>query len=149
MFRNIFYLLTFLLITVLYTPIPAYAQGVGCGGGFGPIADFFCKITVDPKNPDAAKKETGERLNKVVSSIIGFLTICAALWFLFKILLAGYAWISAGGDTEKTTEAWHTITNGIIGLIIVVAAWVIVGLIGSLIGLDILNPGKIIGNLTL
>lgn len=133
----------------MVTPQAVYAQGVGCGGGFGPIADFFCKMTVDPANPKAAAVETGNRLNKMVSSIIGFLTICAALWFLFKILMAGYAWISAGGDTEKTTEAWHTITNGIIGLVIVVAAWVIVGLIGTMIGLDILNPGKVIGNLSL
>ncbi len=131
----------------MVTPQAVYAQGVGCGGGFGPIADFFCKV--DATDPIKAKEQTGDRLNQMISSIIGFLTICAALWFLFKIFMAGYAWISAGGDTEKTTEAWHTITNGIIGLVIVVAAWVIVGLIGTMIGLDILNPGKVIGNLSL
>lgn len=135
----------FLLVTTvfsLFLPDSVSAQ-VGCGGGFGPIAQFFCD------NPNATSVQTGERLNKVVSSIIGFLTICAALWFLFQILMAGYGWISAGGDTEKTTEAWHKITNAIIGLVIVVAAWVIVGLIGTMVGLDILNPGRTIGNLSL
>lgn len=139
---SVFFFLSVITFSSVFSPVSVYAQ-VGCGGGFGPIAQFFCD------NPTASSVQTGERLNKVVSSILGFLTIVAALWFLFQILLAGYAWISAGGDTEKTTEAWHKITNGVIGLIIVVAAWVIVGLIGSLIGLDILNPGKVIGNLTL
>lgn len=139
--------LTMVVPVFAATPPPSAAnQGVGCGGGFGPIAEFFCGIS--SQDTVTQKAATGTRLNKVISSIVGFLTIIAALWFFIQIILAGYNWISAGGDSEKTAAAWAKIYNSIIGLIIVVAAWVIVGLIGKLIGLDIMNPGDSIQNLT-
>ena len=137
------------LINILFAP-GVYAAtsapsdtGLGCGGGMGGIADFLCTIT----SGDSSK--VGDQLNKTLSGIIGFLTIIAGLWFFIQFILAGYAFLSAAGDKNKVTEATQRITNSLIGLVIVVAAWVIVGILGKMVGLDILNPGGILSNLSL
>jgi len=117
------------------------AQGVGCGGGLGPIAAAFCGIRAG----DITK--VGTKLNSTISAIIGFLTIIAALWFLIQFIIAGYGWINAGGDKNNATLAWTKITNSIVGLLVVVAAWVIAGVLGELMGIKILNPGAALQNL--
>ena len=43
--------------------------------------------------------------------------------------------------------AKNKITYALIGLVVVVAAWVIMGIIGKILGLDILNPGAILPTL--
>src|SRR3989344_8203020 len=107
---------------------PVWAQsdkGLGCGGGLGPFGEFFC-----------TKKTTGEvgtKLNTAISGIIGFLTIIAALWFLIQFIIAGFNWINAGGDKNRAQAAQEKITNAVVGLLIVVSAWVIVALIGTLV----------------
>ena len=87
------------------------------------------------------------RCNKVISGFIGFMTIVAALWFGVQIIMAGYDWIGSGGDKAKMETAKNKITYALIGLVVVVAAWVIMGIIGKILGLDILNPGAILPTL--
>ena len=88
-----------------------------------------------------------DQITKVVSSVVGFLTIVASIWFLFQLLFGGYEWISSGGDTKKLATARQRIMNGFFGLIIVIAAWAIVAVVGQFLGYDILNPAANIGNL--
>lgn len=141
--KKIFSFIIFSINILLLGATPIFAagsdQGLGCGGGFGVFGDILCK------NND--KATVGSTLNKGVSTIVGFLTIVAALYFLFQFIIGGFQWISAGGDKQHTTEARDKITNSIIGLMIIVIATAIVGIIGKLLGLDILNPGEILQNL--
>lgn len=122
-------------------PLPAGSKGLGCGGDMGLIADFLCGL----EPGDTVK--VGVRLNAALSGIIGFMTIVAGLWFMIQLITAGYGWISAGGDKHNIEMARDKIVNAVIGLIIVVVAWVIVGLLGKIIGLDILNPGAVLEKL--
>ena len=87
------------------------------------------------------------QITTVVSSVVGFMTIVASIWFLFQLLFGGYEWISSGGDTKKLASARQRIMNGFFGLIIVIAAWAIVAVVGQFLGYDILNPAANIGNL--
>jgi hypothetical protein len=80
-----------------------------------------------------------EVLTRVLSMIVGFLSIIASVYFLFKIITAGLAIITASGDKGKVAEARTSITNGLIGLLVVLLSTVIVGFIGILIGIDFLN----------
>lgn len=81
--------------------------------------------------------------NKVMSLLIGVITIGAGLWFTFHILIAGFTWLTAAGDKTKAEKAQKTLTEAIIGLVIVVAAVFIARLIGDFLGIDILSPGII------
>lgn len=119
-------------------------QGIGCGSGFGPLAFFLCN-----ELPAGPGKEIpiGQKLNDVLGKIIGFLTIIAALWFVIQIIIGGYQWISSGGDKHGVETARDKMTWAFVGLLVVVLGWVIAGLIGKMLGLDILNPGNLIPTL--
>ncbi len=56
---------------------------------------------------------------RVINIILGFLGIIAVV----IILLGGFKWMTAGGNEEKVEEAQKLIKAGIIGLIIILAAW--------------------------
>ena len=133
------------ILSVLSSPTNVFAATsgkIGCGGNLGPIAEFVCTKLID--NPTADRIEVGKKLNEILSFIIGFMTVVAALWFIFQFITAGYQWISSSGDKGKLETAQKKLQYSIIGLVIVVSAWVVIGLIGRIIGLDILNPGKIL-----
>lgn len=87
--------------------------------------------------------------NEVISTIIGFLTVLAGIWFIFLIITAGYQWLSSGGDKAGVTAAREKLTYAITGLVIVVAAFAIVSLIGTLMGIDFLTPGETLKNFPL
>lgn len=55
----------------------------------------------------------------VINIILSFLGIIAVV----IILLGGFKWMTAAGNEEKVEEAQKLIKAGIIGLIIILAAW--------------------------
>jgi hypothetical protein len=104
--------------------------GTITGTGLGPIGDVS-----GLSGQGAMDKFTG-----AISSIIGFLTILAAIWFFFQFTIGGISWITAGGDKQKLTQARDKLTNAFVGLVIVVAGWAVLALAGQFFGWDILNP---------
>lgn len=62
-----------------------------------------------------------EVLGTVISAFLGLLGII----FIIIVLLAGYNWMTAGGNEEKVEKARKLLTRGIIGLIIVVGSYAI------------------------
>jgi len=83
--------------------------------------------------------------NVFLSSVIGLMTIVAAIWFTFLLITGAISIITSGGDKAKLTEAKGKIATAIIGLVVVIAAIFIIQLVGTLLGFDlILNPGEFI-----
>ena len=78
--------------------------------------------------------------NLAISFLIGFLTVIAGLFFLFQMFLGALSWLNAGGNETNVANARNRIFQALIGLIIVVAAYAVIGLVGGLLGLDIFNP---------
>ena len=64
----------------------------------------------------------------------------AGIFFIIKIITAGFQYLSASGDEKKTAQAFATIWQSVIGLAIVASAFVIASVIGKIIGINILNP---------
>lgn len=75
-----------------------------------------------------------------LSTIFKLAGTVAGLFFIVKIIIAGFGYLSANGDEKKIAAAWATIWQSIIGLIIVASAFVIAGVIGYIFGINILNP---------
>ncbi|NCO12480.1 MAG: hypothetical protein COZ34_03275 [Candidatus Pacebacteria bacterium CG_4_10_14_3_um_filter_34_15] len=107
------------------------------------IAQFGDGIT----SPSKAYTEGGTtrpgvlaNFDLIISNLLGLFTIIGALIFVVYFLIAAIQWITAGGDAGKLTEAREKIIQGVLGLVILVAAYGILGLIGTLVGIDILNP---------
>ena len=60
-------------------------------------------------------------INQILSVILGFLGIIATL----IILLGGFKWMTSQGNTDKVEEAKKLIGAGIVGLVIILAAYAI------------------------
>lgn len=84
---------------------------------------------------------------KILSNVIGVMTVIAGLWFMFQFIIGGYGYMTAGEDPQKMGNATKKITSSLIGLVVIVAAYAVISLLGSMLGFDILNPQKIIFNL--
>ena len=82
--------------------------------------------------------ETGgaTTLDRLISTGVGILTVVGAIFFLFNLITGATAIISAGGDKGKYEEARTKITQSIIGLVVVIAAFFIADVIMVLLGLE-------------
>jgi len=75
------------------------------------------------------------QLENIISTIFGFLTIVAVIYFVIQIIFAGFSFLSSQGDKEKLKSARDRLTNGILGLTIVVIAFGIGVFLTNLMGL--------------
>jgi hypothetical protein len=101
--------------------------------GIGPLGQVDLNIS-----------EFMELFNKVISNVVGFLTVIGGIWFIFQFIIGAFGWLTAGGDKAKVQTAQTKITHAIIGLAIIVAAVFLIDFIGNLLGLKILSPGEFI-----
>ncbi|MFA7087868.1 MAG: hypothetical protein WC146_00815 [Patescibacteria group bacterium] len=67
------------------------------------------------------KVDIGILAASIIKTILGLLGIV----FLALIIMAGFKWMTAGGNEEQIKKSRETITNAVIGLIIVLAAYAI------------------------
>ena len=86
---------------------------------------------------------------KILSGIIGLMTVIAAIWFVFLLISGAIGVMSAGGDKVAVENARKRMTTGLLGFIIVIAAMFIMDLIANILGIpDILDIGNIIDKLS-
>jgi amino acid transporter len=62
--------------------------------------------------------------------------------FMVYFIIGALTWVSAGGKAEKVEKAKNTMTNAAIGLIVIVAAYSVIYIIGTILGIPILEPEK-------
>lgn len=85
-------------------------------------------------------KKSGEGfLAAVIPALIGLFLLVGALIFLFTLITGAISWMTAGGDKQKVEEARGRITNGIVGLIILLATFALVGVLENFFGINILT----------
>lgn len=117
--------------------LEALPQGVPLGEGqikgLGPIGEIT----------DTSGEGVTGQFTEQLSNIIGFLTLLGGLFFLIYFIIAGFEWLRAGGDQGAADKARTRMTNAAIGLLIMILAMALVGIVGGVFGLDILNPGEI------
>ncbi len=80
---------------------------------------------------------------KIFNSVVNLLVVVAGIWFLVQIILAGFNYITGAGDSNKTGEAMKKITDSVIGLVVVAAAFIITYIAGALFfgtSFNILQP---------
>jgi uncharacterized oligopeptide transporter (OPT) family protein len=77
-----------------------------------------------------------EPAEKFISQFIGILTIIGVIYFILQIIFAGYAMMSAQGDPKKIEVGRSRLTNGILGLTIVVVALGVGAFIATLLGIE-------------
>lgn len=83
-----------------------------------------------------------KNMELLISNMIGLFTIVGGLAFLVYFFLGAFNWVTSAGDKGKLEKARGHMVDGAIGMIIMVASYSAIGLIGSVIGFDLLSPGQ-------
>ena len=74
-----------------------------------------------------------EGLPSFINNILKLLIVGAGIYTLFNLVLAGYAFLSAGDDPKKVTAAWSKIWQSLLGLLFAAGAFVLAALFGKII----------------
>ena len=82
-------------------------------------------------------------LGDIVRNLYILALFGAALFFFAQVVIGGISWIGAGGDPKALDSARSRITNAVIGLVIVVAAFAISVIVTSALGVNIFTGGDI------
>lgn len=68
-----------------------------------------------------------------LNALVKLLIVIAGLYALLNLILAGYSFMSAGGDPKNVEKAWAKIWQSLVGLLIVAGAFVLAAIFGWLI----------------
>jgi len=82
-----------------------------------------------------------------LSNMIGVITIIGGLFFVFYFVMGGLNWITAGGEQGKIVKARDQMIQAVIGMVVIVISYGLIGIIGAFLGFDFLHPGTAILNL--
>lgn len=75
----------------------------------------------------------------IVPAIIGVFLLIGSLIFLFTLITGAISWMTSGGDKQKLEDARSRITNGIVGLVILLTTFALVKLLENFFGINILT----------
>ncbi len=78
-----------------------------------------------------------EELGSVITAGVSLLFIVAAILAFLYLILGGIQWITSGGDKSAMEAARNKITHAVVGLIVVGAAYAIILLVQSFLGVNI------------
>jgi len=85
----------------------------------------------------------GKNIESFISNGIGVLTILGGIFCVFYFVMAGINWITAGGEQSKITKARDQMVQSIFGIVVIVASYALIGVIGTILGLDLLHPAQL------
>lgn len=111
---------------------------IGGSQGFGP----FGALTSGVAGVNA--------IAAMISTVIGFITIAGGIYFLVQLMTASLNWMTSSGDKGKLEKAQLQMSQSLTGLILIVASYALVSIIGNVLGFrNILlgNPAEILGQL--
>lgn len=114
----------------LLSPHTIHVQAATLPGDFGTLQI--------PSVPQGGTNKLGQTINLVIYVLI-VLGIVLAIAFL---LYASVRWITSGGDKQKLESARKTVVFAIVGLIVVLWAFLIVSFLGNILTAPFLtSPG--------
>lgn len=90
---------------------------------------------------DATGKFTG--ILVLLNSILKIVFAVGGLWAFFNFVIAGYGFLSAGGDSKNIAKAWDRIWQSFVGLLFIVGSFLLAAIAGLLLFQDataILQP---------
>ena len=121
MFKKIFALFFIALLAFsALSPGPVFAE-TGVSDLKSNLTDFGSDTGLGAQ--DGSKQpELKDTIAGVINIVLGFLGIVSVI----IVIIGGYKWITAGGNEEQITQAKGNIKNAVIGIGIVLAAFVIV-----------------------
>jgi len=93
--------------------------------------------------PKGIAADTGgiAAVSKIIGNALTILLIAAVILTLVYLLLGGLAWIQSGGDKQKVAQARSRLTYAIVGLVVALASFLIINVIGFVFHVNLLPIG--------
>jgi hypothetical protein len=135
-----FSLFTFAILAVslfgALSSISTYAQSI-------PGSDKLCGNNPCPliSNPQVASSANQDTVAGIILNVARLLTFIGGAVAVLAIVYGGILYVTDNGSGDSAKKGKQILINAVIGLIIVIVAYTIVGLVGSLV------QGNIGGNL--
>lgn len=85
------------------------------------------------KNPVTSYGNVNTGLPSFISNVVTIIFAAGGLWAFFNLMIAGFTYITAAGDEKKIAAATNSINMSLIGLIIMVGAAALTGIISFLL----------------
>jgi len=76
-------------------------------------------------------------LEEMVANILNIIIGLAGVVLLLMLIGGGFGYVTSGGDKEKAAKAKNTLTYAILGLLVILGAWLIIRLIEEFTGLNL------------
>lgn len=89
--------------------------------------------------PGGGGGDQGHQFAVTIGTLWQTIIIVGGLAFMMYFLWGAVNWILSGGEKGKLEEAKNHITQGLIGLAILVASYVIIKFLQAALGIDLLN----------
>lgn len=83
------------------------------------------------------------KFETIITTIIGVLTVAAGVWFVFQIFAGAFQWLVSGGEKQALQNAQKRIVNAIVGLAVVVFSYLLIAIVGRIIGFNLLTPASL------
>ena len=130
--EKILYLVTSLSLFLFSFQSQAQAQFLNKDGTDNVIGNM--KDTGNAGDYIVTGDENNFLISDVVSTIVSAILGLLGIIFLVMIIIGGYNWMTAAGNEEKVTKAKATLFRGVVGLFIIVAAYVITAFVFRALG---------------
>jgi magnesium-transporting ATPase (P-type) len=95
---------------------------------------------IDISQPGNFEPSKISNVSTLLNIILPFLTLGGALVFLAMSLWAGFKVITGGDNKEQISQAQKTLAFAVVGLIVVVSSFLLVKLIGFVLGINNILP---------
>lgn len=77
--------------------------------------------------------ESAYGLSTFISNVVTIIFAAAGLFAFFNFMIAGFSYITAGGDAKKIEAATASINMSLIGLVVMVGAAALTGIVSYLL----------------
>lgn len=123
-----FFLLLLVFLTTSSAVFARYPTEVDEGSGSGSTGGALGKI-------DLSKLGVPSDVNAIIGGLVQLVYAVAGIAFFFMFILGGLRYLTAGGDEKAAASARATLTQAMIGLVIVVSAFLITQLLFTIFGI--------------
>lgn len=96
------------------------------------MGDIFGTVGTPPELSKFNTVDTGG-IGQLLDIFVRTLIVVGGIYALFNLILAGYAFMSAGDDAKKVAGAWAKIWQTALGLAVIAGAFVLAAIFSWLI----------------
>lgn len=95
------------------------------------------ELRLNAQTPDSVENSGYENIAKIVDRAIRVLLVGGAVAFMLLILSSGYKLVFAADKQQQLGQIKTNLTTGVMGILVIAAAWWIVKLLEKSLGMEI------------